>query len=333
MHYEVHIKLIMFCLTLCMASSCYQEESILNSMQKDFDISIDDNKIAYSFCDTHGCSIFEFAFKDSTNKRITPVEKNEDNFYPRYSPDGNKIIFLTKLKSKGNLPRISIYNKFNGAISQISTDSLHVTEAAFSADGAGIYFIAVILKKYGSLKSSPSYGYDIFYTDTNGSNIRKVTELAAMSISGIALSSGGKSLISHIESFDKQYYGLYQIDLLAKQNPIQIRAKFMQGADVGYNFTFSPAASADGLKIFAVSARVIICIDRETNTATSLYSTNDSFIYSPRLFHTSNKLAFTQDVMKDIPNQRPRAICEKLYVMDLLAKSTSSYLMKDTTTK
>lgn len=270
---------------------CRSERIQENMIRQDFDISPNDQFIAYSFCDSLGCAIYEFSLADSSSQRVT--NKDELNyFYPRYSPNGKEILFLANTVEKGNLQRIYVFEKDTRKTSIIETESLYVTEAAYSKSGDAIIFIAATLYKNASLQSSPSFSYDI-YQYKNGS-INQVTTLKARSITGIAVAKSD-SVYSNIQSFDKQYYGLYKVSLSDKNVPLQIRLYFLKGNEIGYNFLFNPALSANDSNLIITSSRIITEVDLNTMKSKHIYSAKESFIYSPRYFHFTDRIAFTKD--------------------------------------
>lgn len=276
------------------------------------DISPDDQYIAFSFCDTNNCNIYEYSISDSNYTQITPNTIFR-YFYPRYSPDGKKIIFLAR-NENGNLPKIYIYNKENYKITEIDTDSLYVTELEFNKNNNEIIFIAATVIKNSSLNSKPSFSYDI-YKITNGS-VEKITELKAKSITGLAVSKRG-SVFTNIETFDRKYYGLYNISQknLRNNGPTQIRAQFNEGTELGYNFLFNPTIAENDSVLIVTSSRIMVKVDLSNSKASTVLVAGEAFIYSPRFFHNSDKIIFTKDTM--LNKNSKEEIDRGIYFIDL----------------
>ncbi|MBN1575489.1 MAG: PD40 domain-containing protein [Chitinispirillaceae bacterium] len=289
------------------------------SVNEKIDVSPDDSNIVYSFCDSSGCSIQEISIATGNSKKITPSDRI-NYICPRYSPDGRKILFLTYITDKGNSNRISIYNKKTSNIAHISTGLQYVTEASFSKDGIGIYFIALTFPKLTLLKSEPTFSYDIYFIDTLGKNLRRVTEFGARSISGVAFMNSGSAILTNVETFDKKYK-FYQVPIAIGEQPIPFDAYFMDGTKVGYNFTFSPSISPDEKELVVASARILTRIDMQSRQAMTLYSSGETFVYSPRFFNASSKIAFTRDSLQAVPGQHPIAVARKIFIMDIPTRS------------
>lgn len=314
-------KWLLVVFAVCLYMSCYEEKRILFSVNEKIDVSPDDSSIVYSFCDSTGCSIQELSLISGNSKRITPSDKI-NYICPKYSPDCRRILFLSNISEKGNLQRISIYNKDESTITHISTDPFYVTEASFNSDGTKIYFIGVSLHRFASLKSEPTFSYDIYLLGANGKNVSRITKLSARSISGIAFKDSGNTILTNIETFDKEYYGLYQISSTNTNVPlVPFEAHFKDSTKVGQNFMFAPSVSPDGKELLVASARMLTKIDIQSRQAATLYSAGKTFVYSPRYFHLSSKIAFTMDSLQAVPGQHPIAVARKIFIMDIPTRS------------
>jgi Tol biopolymer transport system component len=150
-----------------------------------FDISPDDKHIVFS-AKENGSSIYIANIDGTSPKNIIAATNDTAYYFPKYSPDGKKIVFI-KSRRGSETGSLCIARSDGSRIQQLTDNEHLITEAIFSLDGKSIYFcMANVYKKYSPIGRTAPHDLDIYAININSGQIDKVSQLKLYSLSGIS---------------------------------------------------------------------------------------------------------------------------------------------------
>ena len=144
---------------------------------------------------------------DINGENVVQISTNTaDSLSPRWSPNGNKILFLTK-RGNDDTPQIYIMPSNGGEAQRLSHHATAITSAEWAKDGTSIYFIASEPKDKSQLereeKGNDIYKFEQNYqqkhlwkTSIDGTPAKRVT-YGDYSVTRYKLSQDGKKIIYH----------------------------------------------------------------------------------------------------------------------------------------
>ena len=206
-----------FALTLIACKSIYEDKKVIGG----FDISKDDKIILFS-CHKNKESSIYITFNDTT-KKIVSSTNSTDFYYPKYSADGEMIIFIGY--DKGIVDKSALYiSKPNGEMAtKIFDDSSLVTEAFFSDSDKKIIFVkANNYGKYSPLGQEQAHGFDVYSFEIATKKVEKITNLNSY---GIYKVSQLDSNIFIMQIADGEKGGMYLYSNILKKKIARIEPK------------------------------------------------------------------------------------------------------------
>jgi TolB protein len=161
----------------------------------EFDISPDDQSIAFAYMDGTNYSIYA-ADINGANVKLLAHSETYQYHDPCFSADGRKIMFTSFQKEDGGIASyIHILDLGDNSIRHLKFDIGYITETAFSPDGESIFFICSrVYKQYSPMYRPGLHEDDIYSASADGTNLRKLTDLNSYGLSDLCLSSDGKTV-------------------------------------------------------------------------------------------------------------------------------------------
>jgi hypothetical protein len=149
-----------------------------------FDISKNDSQIIFSFYKANiGSSIYISNIDGSDIKLLISSNKSKSYYNPRYSIDGEKIVFLECDIDNINYTTICTSNVDGSNIERLTKGGEIITEANFSSYSNNIYFSkANEVNNYSPLARKQPHGFDIYSINIINKEITKLTDLESYGI-------------------------------------------------------------------------------------------------------------------------------------------------------
>ncbi len=150
-------------------------------------IAPNDRDVIFSFDKDNQSKIYKCDINGNNIKLLTEPKSGESYAHPRYSPSGNKVLFLSFIE---NMKRsaIMVMDTDGSNRIQITEYSELITEAAWSHDGKSIFFInAAETTSYSPINPDAPHRQDIYKVSLKNKNIHKITSIGAYSLSNIVV--------------------------------------------------------------------------------------------------------------------------------------------------
>jgi len=260
-----------------------------------FDISADEKNLIVSISEEHGTFIYKYSFDKKKLKKLTK-EKNSYHSRPMYSPDGNKIIFLSKQLEK-EISQISILDLKTNKIKVLKTGEAYVTEAIFYPDGEKIIFCAsTYIGNYSPMAKKAPHDIDIYTINIDGTDMKKITDFNAYSLSSISLNNSGTEILFNATVKDN-FDGIYLMSLSDTSIIQKIEAINNPRPQIGNSFYSNPNYSKNDKSISFTAPYQLYTLDLGSKECKEVWSTfgkdSQAMVISSKFFNSNNKIIFT----------------------------------------
>ncbi|MEH7885328.1 hypothetical protein V7654_13520 [Bacillus sp. JJ1609] len=252
-------------------------------------ISDDDQRLAFSYYQDGREAIY-IAESDGKNPKKVTHPTTEQHLDPEFSPDGSKLLYLSRNADK--IQSLFIANQDGVNPKKLSNDELHVSEAIFSKDGSQIFFSGMPAKDFKDWESSTDVGFDLFSVNNDGKNLKQLTDDKRLSMESIALSPDGKELLF------KDYTDLYMYNIEKEEISFSEFTKMMPSEP--FYLTLSPKRNV--VAYTAVSKEStnsslyeyeLFLKNLENGENTRLTNLKKAVV-SPVFFHSNDKILFLE---------------------------------------
>lgn len=298
-----HSKLTLTMLVyVLLFSGCTQTEEPPkhNVISDEIAISPDDQHILFSFYRNNISAIY-VADIDGKNVKQLTFPKGASHLGAVYSPDGQKILFLSSIINTETPEGYLYLMDANGTnIKQIITYPQHITEAIFSPDGKTIFYMqSNFFGHYSPITGSRPHNFDIYSINIDGSNLKKITEINDYEMRGLSITSDGQNLL-----FGTGHYEVPPFNYLYLANPKQIYS-FTPCGNFGEDIFFNPRLSPNNelIAFTAVSKSSkpgyqyeIYLMDAKSKNVIRQITNLDSCVESYCFFNKQDKLLFIHNV-------------------------------------
>jgi Tol biopolymer transport system component len=204
-------KRILFSITLCISTFSFgqRNESVSGELSPIFDISPDTKSLVLSVSNGENSALYIYSFDDNNLTQITDTK----GYYSRpvFSPNGDKVIFLSKGLSSETSDLCSI-NLENKQIKKLTDGKVYVTEAAFLPNGETIlYSGAGTITNYSPMAQKAPHDIDLYSMDQDGNNSKKLTDFHAYKFTSIEPNQKGDTILCKL--IIKGTEGIYLLSL------------------------------------------------------------------------------------------------------------------------
>lgn len=205
--------IVLFTPCLMMFAISCNSQSVPKNFIRGFDISNDDKRILFAIVENGHTSIREVTLHSDKDKVLMRSEENKFYSNPKYSPDGQKIVYIEHdLTDRDNSSLCVASSDGTGAVVLLEGKGI-VTEAIFSEFENEILFC----KANEYTKSSPigvkaAHDYDIYSINLFSMEVNKLSNLKAYSMHHL-FEVDSNYLLAHLYAgeeggvmlFDKNY--------------------------------------------------------------------------------------------------------------------------------
>lgn len=243
--------------------------------------------MAFSYYTNGNEAIYTGDIEGKDVTQVTSPERGEGHREPKYSEDGESMIFLSEDSSKVQSLHYKPDLNDEGTI-QLTDKDQHVFSAALSPDGGTAYYLAMPAEDYHKEPGQNENGTDVHTIHTDGSGHEQLTDEDRFDMSQISISEDGERL--YYNGFENGIY--YDIDSGMEKGDSEIAAPgevyhTVLSPDEDYlAYTKVDDTSEQGTFIYELFLK-------DTSSGDSERLTDyDSNVISPVFFHRKEQLAF-----------------------------------------
>lgn len=237
------------------------------------------------------------------------ARQGKRSYYPKYSPDGSKIVFSSSSKAEHRQSDLYIMNSDGTNIIPLTTGPEHDVNPTFSPDGKRVYFLrAEWYGHYSPIASSQWHDYDVYSINIDGSELRAITNKNYYKITMLSISPDEKSML--IQMF-RDFHTLWlfpianpkEIKLLMPNVDKYIPKRAIKNPRINaknplfYNSFYDPQFSPDGKSIlfswgWRSRKRCIYIMDLETEEVRKLFTDKRFNVVGSSFSHDGEKIIF-----------------------------------------
>ncbi|TCP29926.1 Tol biopolymer transport system component [Scopulibacillus darangshiensis] len=261
-----------------------------------FSISPDDKSIVFSYYQNGKEAIYTAKIDGRDVTKIT--EPNHHRHHdPKYSPNGGKLLYLSK-NNKG-VNTLCISNRDGTKPRRLTDKSIHVGDTVFSPSADKIYFTGIPAEDLKRKEGEKKNGVDLYSVSVDGSHMKQLTNDDRFTMDNLSISKDGK--VIYFSDFDgnSEKIRSYLLEEGRERGPIS--PKGLSGDMSAYHSQLSP----DGKwwAFTAVSKKAqhsslfeydLFLMDTKTGRTKRMTDLNDS-VMSPVFFHHGQKIAFLEN--------------------------------------
>jgi TolB protein len=268
-------------------------------------LSPDDEKIVFPFYQSGDGALYQANLDGTEVVQLTYPRQNESHVHPRYSRNGEKLLFLSQEKTAENLKQsLYIMNMDGSDLMRLSENEELIIDAIFSEDDKQIYYLGS--KNYNSEGISPKEGpvnVDLYSISVTGENKERLTETESLRKRSLSITEDGKKI--GFVQVDKGEEGktssnFFVYDIEQKEAKM-VKPSEGVSADLIYSGRISPDGSLIAFSAGSTNSR------KRSQTIYELYTMDingdkvepvtsfRTFITEPTFFHQSNRVLFIQD--------------------------------------
>jgi hypothetical protein len=280
---------------------CQHRHSATNSDQvaldnhsqiESFDISPDDKNVLLLSNSNGNTGVFEINIDGQESKWILKPATTEILSNPRYSPSGEKILFIKHKRSSISESIVCIANRDGTNVHQLTHGDELIIDAVFSTNGSAVlYCSSKKYKKYNKSKTkvyTETRGFDIYEINLNGKNDTLLTHLNAVGIDNLT-EINDKYVLFHVTAGNKS--GVFSFE---KDKPERIMKIFPDNGTQESNLLINPGYALDRFILF-VAQPELYTMDMSTHKANLIYEAKGGhLIHMLRGFHTKSRVLLKQ---------------------------------------
>lgn len=283
-----------------------------------FDISPDNKSIALAIANGPVSTLYIFSLAEDKMTQLT----DNKGYYSRpvYSPQGDKVLFLSKdLEAEtSTLCAIDLSTK---TITKLTDGKIYVTEAAFMPGGNEIIYCgAGTITNYSPMARKAPHDIDLYSIGLDGGNPRKLTNFSAYEFSSITPNQKGDTILCNL--IVKGVQGIYLL-ALSDTSKIKIEAINNPRPEIGESFYSTPGYARDNKQISFMAPYQVYLLNLTDKKCQEIWSTFGKDEQAMPIFSkfdgTNKKLIFS--VLAIVKRQYSRSA--QIYSYDLETKKTT----------
>jgi hypothetical protein len=256
-----------------------------------FDISPDDKKVLFSFS-LHGVSSLYIVYVE--DGKVKPILKSDgitsyEN--PKYSPDGENIVFVKYKKGDFEKSTLCIAKNDGTKIEKLTEETEIITEAIFSNNKKDIIFCkAKEYAKHSPLGIVSAHNFDIYSINRFTKHIAKLSNIDAYGIHSVS-EVDTSFVLFRVDAGNEG--GIYSLE---KTNPSVLkRIVPLNDPRKDGSMYDDPVYLQNGILVFTAPYE-LYAMDLEKRIANLIYdSKGASQITSIRMFKTQQRVLFKKE--------------------------------------
>lgn len=283
-----------------------------------FDISPDNKNLAIAITDGQISNLYIFSLADN---KLVPLT-NDKGYYSRpvFSPQGDKIIFLSK-NLEAETSDLCSFDMSSRKITKLTEGRIYVTEAAYMANGNEIIYCgAGAITNYSPLARKAPHDIDLYSIGVNGGTPKKLTNFGAYEFSSISPNRKGDTVLCKL--IVKGVQGIYLVSL-SDTGKTKIEAVNNPRPQIGESFYGTPAYGNSNSQISFIAPYQLYIMNLADRKCEEIWSTFGKDEQAMPIFSkfegTDQKIFFS--VLPIVNRQYSRSA--QLYSYDLPTKKLS----------
>lgn len=253
-------------------------------------VAPNDEKIAFSYYLDGNQEIYT-ANIDGTNIDKLTEGSNHRYHTPRFSPEGQNILFLST--TDNGINSLITQNIDSTATEQLTESTLHVTDAIFSHTGESIYFIGVLADEFKKAEGETQEGFDLYQIDIDSKDVTQLTDKDHFSMSDLSISKDGTTIYYSLFTETEQFYSYdleEKIETLVDETSKQDMYSSVLSFDNKYLAYTAVFEESEESSLYQYELFVKNLENNEITRLTDL----ETYVQSPTFFNKSNHLIFLE---------------------------------------
>lgn len=203
---------LFFYLCLIVNLSCNNSKQSFNEI-RGFDISQNDEHLIYSLKDSQGnTSIKRYNFFSKKDTILISAKENEFYTNPKFSPDGEKFVFIRYDKKDLKTSSLCISENDGKTYEYLIKDTGIITEAIFSKDGDQLFFLmAKTFESFSPIGIADTHNFDIYSYNFITEEIIKLSNIDAYKLEYLSLFDKNNLMLFKYEGTNGGMF-LYNLD-------------------------------------------------------------------------------------------------------------------------
>lgn len=273
-----------------------QEDSyrFFTGLGNKFDIAPNDEKVLLSYYLNGDEAIYE---ADVNGKNVQKLAvTGEGRFHsPKYSPDGERILFLSS--NSDGINSLIIANRDGSNQKTLIESNMHVSEAIFSDAGDTIFYTAIPSEDFKKAEGETKEGLDLYSVSITGKDNTQLTDKNHFSMNTLSISPEGDQVYYTLYNGNREQLTSYSLET-GTEGPAENSSELPAEA-------YSTIISPDGMKLAYTSIAEesqnsslyeyeLYVMDTETRKKERMTDLNTSVI-APMFFHKGERIAFLEN--------------------------------------
>jgi hypothetical protein len=180
---------------LMLISSSCNSENISRDAIGGFDISKDDQFVLFSYTKQGVSSIYKMPIGGGEANLLIGSNEGLSYVNPKYSPDGNKIVFIGYEKGDANNSSLYLANSDGTSIVSLTSGTGIITEAIFTTNETVIFLKANEYEKYSPIGVKDAHDFDIYSIHLPSKEISRLSNINAYGINHISVVDSNRILL------------------------------------------------------------------------------------------------------------------------------------------
>lgn len=260
----------------------------------EFDIAPNDEKVLFSYYSNGDEAIYEADVNGKNVWKLAGAGKGRLHS-PKYSPDGEKVLFLSS--NSDGISSLMIVDPDGSNQKTLTEKDLHVSEAVFSAKGNTIFYTAIPAEDFKKAEGETKEGLDLYSVSITGEDIKQLTDRNHFTMNALSISPDG----------DQVYYSLYNgnREQLTSYSLETGKEGTAEGSGDLPSEAYTPVVSPDGTKLAYTSVAEesrnsslfeyeLFVMDATSGKKERMTDLNKSVI-APVFFHMGERIAFLEN--------------------------------------
>jgi len=288
-------KSLLFLLILSV-TSCTRGQ-IRENYIDDFDTSSDDKELILSINNQGKSSLYTADLDGRNFKSLIKSEGDTSYSSPRYSLDGNHVLFV---KHNVNILRgstLCLANLNGSNVENLFKANEIITEAIFSANTQEIIFcMAAQYSKHSPIGIKQAHNFDIFSINLADKKVTKLTNFEAYGINNIC-EAGSDYILFRMEAGENS--GIYSFE---KKDPLKLK-KIVPSNNPRQNESLyrDPVYDKNYSSLVFTAPYELYSMSLNDRVAKLIYdSKGSSEISVVRLFKSQRRVLFKREIEKDV---------------------------------
>ncbi|WP_066050833.1 TolB family protein [Robertmurraya korlensis] len=259
-----------------------------------FDISPNDEKVLISYYLNGDKDIYEADVNGENVQKLVDAGKARLHS-PKYSPEGERILFLSS--HSDGINSLMMAHRDGSNQKRLSEKNMHVSEAVFSAAGDTVFYTAILEEDFRKAEGETKEGLDLYSVSITGEDNKQLTDKNHFTMNALSISPAGDQVFYHLYNGNREQFTSYSLET-GTESPAD-------GSSLLPVEAYSTVVSPDGTKVVYTSIAEesrnsslyeydLFLMDVASGKKERMTNLNTSVI-APMFFHKEERIAFLEN--------------------------------------